>query len=75
MSVTIRWNPDWERDLKREVVKNATRQYRAALARVTCPDHGAHPTIEAQGEQWSIRRCCEKAEALAFDAIRKVNES
>jgi hypothetical protein len=54
-------------------VRNLTPKYRAALVDVTCPDHGEHPTIEARGEEWRIRRCCQQAEALALDAIRKVN--
>lgn len=71
MSVNIEWNPNWERDFKREIVKNLTPKYRTALARVTCPEHGRHPTIQTQ--PWQIRGCCEKAVELATKAIRKVN--
>jgi hypothetical protein len=73
--MTVNWNPNADRDIKRMVVRNLTPKYRAALANVTCPDHGEHPTIEAHDEEWRIRRCCEKAETLAYDTIRKVNAS
>jgi hypothetical protein len=72
--MTIRWNPNFEDEVKREVVRNLTPQYRAALAKVTCPDHGAHPSIEASAESWEIHACCERGKGLALEAIRKVND-
>lgn len=71
--MTFKWNPNAERDIKRMAVRNLTPKYQAALAEVACPDHGEHPTIEPHGEEWRIHRCCKKAEALAYEAIRKVN--
>lgn len=71
--MTIKWNPNFERDLKREIVKNMTSTYRTALARVTCPDHQKHPNIEAHGEEWRIAACCDKAKEMALEAIREAN--
>lgn len=73
MSVSIEWNPNWERDLKREVIQNLTPKYRAALARVTCPDHREHPTLDPMAEEWRIRGCCEVATEMGLKAIAKVS--
>lgn len=71
--MSFSWNPGADDAIKRMAVTNLTPKYQAALAMVTCPEHGEHPTVEAHGRGWRIRRCCEAAEALAFEAIRKVN--
>ena len=72
MSVRIEWNPNWERDLKREVVRNLTPRFESALAAVTCPDHGEHPTLDAKSEEWQIRACCERAAEMGREAVSKV---
>lgn len=70
MTTRFSWSPHIEQELKRIAVKNLTRRYRAALAVVTCPDHGKSPTISEHGIEWRIERCCDRAEAMAFEAIR-----
>jgi hypothetical protein len=71
VTTSFSWTPHIEQELKRMAVRNLTPRYRAALSRVTCPDHGHSPTISEYGLEWHIERCCERAEAIAFEAIRK----
>lgn len=54
MSARIEWNPNAERDIKREVVGNLTPRFKSALAAVTCPDHGEHPTLDPKSEEWQV---------------------
>jgi hypothetical protein len=72
MELRFAWNPQIEQEVKRMAVHSLTPKYRAALARVKCPDHGESPTIEEHGMEWRIQRCCQSAETLAFEAIRRV---
>jgi hypothetical protein len=71
----IKWNPNLERDLKREVVSNLGPKYAAVVRRVKCPDHPLkHMTVKQDGTSgWRVHACCEKGKALALEAIRKVN--
>ena len=72
MSFRMDWNPNWERDLKREAVRHLTPRFEKALAAVTCPDHGEHPTLETKSEKWEIRACCERAAEMGRDAVAEV---
>jgi hypothetical protein len=72
MSVRFEWNPNAESDLKRDVVRNLTPRFQATLTKVTCPDHGEHPTIEVHSEEWRIRACCERAAEMARAALGEV---
>ena len=72
MTVRFSWDPHIEHEVRRLAVRNLTPRYRAALSRVTCPDHGQQPTISEHGIEWQIERCCQRAEALAFQAIREI---
>lgn len=72
MSVQFEWNPNAERDIKREVARNLTPRFKQALAAVTCPDHGEHPTLGTKSEEWQIRACCDRAAARGRDAVSKV---
>jgi hypothetical protein len=66
------WNQHIEQELKRIAAANLTPRYRAALEGVRCPDHDQSPTISEQGIEWRIERCCERAERMAFEAIRSI---
>lgn len=70
--MTFKPNPNIKRDVERVVVKTVPAEYTAALAKITCPDHDEHPTMEAHGDSWRINRCCEKAEKMALEAIGNI---
>jgi hypothetical protein len=74
MSARIERNPNAERDIKREVVGNLTPRFKSALAAVTFPDHGEHPTLDPKSEEWQIRTCCERAVEMGREAVAKVLE-
>jgi hypothetical protein len=72
MTAEFKPNPNLEKELGPEVVKNLTPTLEEALAGVTCPDHGEHPTLTVEGEGWKVGGCCEKGIELGTEAISKV---
>jgi hypothetical protein len=66
MSVTIKWNPNWKRDLMREVDKNLGPAIEKEVRGARCPDHPDHQfRVERRNGQWSIVGCCKKGIAKA----------
>lgn len=74
MATRFSWDQHIEHELKRIAVANLTPKYQAALANVTCPEHKLSPTITQHGEEWRMERCCDRVEAMAFEAIRRARQ-
>jgi hypothetical protein len=67
VGVEFRMNPDWQRDLKKEVNARIEEALREAAPVTKCPDHPeGHFTIETGADGPRVRGCCEKGIRLVM---------
>ena len=71
-NVEIKWNPNLERDVLREIQKNVTPKLEQAMRQVRCPEHGESPRVVPDGKGWRVEStCCERVKPLAEAALAK----
>ena len=71
--MTFKMDPNAERHIQRMVVRNLTPKIPGCVSQGDLPRTRPHPTIEAKGDTWDIRGCCDQATTLGTEAIGKVN--
>jgi hypothetical protein len=63
--VEFKPNPNFERDLMRQVMRNLEK-LRPTVRGIDCPDHpGQHPDLVREGGGLQIAACCKVAAELA----------
>lgn len=61
MSFEIKWNPNFKRDLEREVNANMERALRRAAPTARCPDHPDHRFTVGHGSKGpKVATCCDR---------------
>ena len=64
--MSVQWNPNAERELKKMAIRNIEEQARPAVESTVCPDHGKSPKLVRRGDDLRIEDfCCKKVAEMA----------
>jgi len=71
MGVHIEWNPNFERDMLREVQQNVAAKVAPTVAALTCSEHGQHARFVTAGKGWQIEACCEPLRDRVLQVVQR----